>query len=730
MVLRLLLACLLWSANAGATTAVSTPTTSAELYAGPELAIPQQERPQNPTTTYWRVRFYLRPSRELSSGSFKVLLPLSNDHQQILSRRNQTPGFRLSESPVGPNMLGVYVREPGSQAPEIVLEWDAAVRDTIANVPELPPPPRTGEATGLDWPDSLLIQSQDPGVRKLARELTAGAKSMREVLWALFQFTANSIQASSGGTREDALSVLRRGKGTMTGRARLLAALLRASGIPADIIGGLRLEDAAKKRATIAWVEAKVGDTWVPLDPSGGHFAWLPNRYFAIYRGDLPLIVSSAGTEFDYGFLIQRTRLESASPSGGKGREFVAPPRPLARTLSSYVADPVASVVIITDQDPAAQTIERIFGEATNADVNVVVFNVPQAPRYFRQQYLQRLLSNNLNLVQAAHVLVLHTGDDSGLFASLVLGEVGVKMQDARVVIAGEFARPVGTVLGAVLYRLLDAGEIVLLDRPVKLPVLWSLVRANLLDGLPFASEARKWGLKPTSVDAFLIDSLQPWRRWVVAAWSRAVVAQVPLQALTFILVLPVIAALVVLVRIVVGIETFGTFAPVIVSLAFLTTGLAWGILIFVTIVGSGAALRPVLQRVRLQLVSRLAILITIVAGIMAGLAVLGASFGIGALLNVSIFPMVIMSNMIEHFASSRAQFGTRTALRLTANTLLMAAACHTAIEWGGLQSLLLAFPEILLLSVGVDIVLGKWRGLRLLEYVRFWPLTEEGKGA
>jgi hypothetical protein len=210
----------------------------------------------------------------------------------------------------------------------------------------------------------------------------------------------------------------------------------------------------------------------------------------------------------------------------------------------------------------------------------------------------------------------------------------------------------------------------------------------------------------------------------VVAAWARAVRAQVPLQALNLILVLPVIAAIIVVVRTLIGVETFGMFSPVIVSLAFLTTGLRWGAAIFAVIVGVGACVRALLQHVRLQLVARLAILIAVVAGIMAGLTVIGASFGIGALMNVSIFPMVIMSNVIENFTTSQAEFGTREAVRLTINTLGLAALCYLAIEPTGLQSLLLAFPELLVSAIVVDIVLGKWRGLRLLEYLRFFDLT------
>jgi len=213
------------------------------------------------------------------------------------------------------------------------------------------------------------------------------------------------------------------------------------------------------------------------------------------------------------------------------------------------------------------------------------------------------------------------------------------------------------------------------------------------------------------------------WRQFVIAAWTRAVRAQVPLQALNLILILPVIATIIVIARVLVGIESFGTFAPVIVSLAFITTGLQWGVIIFVVIVTCGALVRVLLQRLRLQLVSRLAILIATVAGLMAGLTIIGASLGIGPLINISIFPMVIMSSVIENFTASQFEFGTREAVRLTVNTLLLACLCYLAISRAGLQSVVLSFPEIIAGAILLNVVLGKFRGLRLLEYVRFAAL-------
>ena len=285
------------------------------------------------------------------------------------------------------------------------------------------------------------------------------------------------------------------------------------------------------------------------------------------------------------------------------------------------------------------------------------------------------------------------------------------------------FPRAVGKVLGSVLYRLVAPGELVLVNPQAPLLSLWNMARANLIDGVPMAEAAALWDLRPQVLDAEDVRGLAGFRRGLVRAWSEAVVAQVPLQAINLILVLPVIACIVVIFRSVIGVETFGTFAPVIVSLAFLMTGLVWGVAIFCVIVGLGVVMRSALQWVRIQLVARLAVLIALVSVMMAGLTVAGAYFGVGALLNVSIFPMVIMSNVIENFTTTQVELGTREAVRLTANTLLVCASCYVVIEWAGLQSIVLSFPEVLLAVVALEVAIGKWRGLRLLEYVRFADL-------
>jgi 7 transmembrane helices usually fused to an inactive transglutaminase/Transglutaminase-like superfamily len=723
---------LLLHACVAAAQEVPAPTRGTEVFTGGDEALLPREKPTKPVTTYWRVELFVKMSEAPPDAHAQVLLPLSDAHQEILARQLDAPGFSYREEPDAPNLWAHWTRTATGGGPaQIKYEISAAVTDSGATIP------RVGlanlsvpEGERADLRPSPLVQSGDPDVKRRARDLVKEARTVEDAAWALFQYTAAFVRTGGGEAKEDALSVLRQERGNSSGKARLLTALLRSLGVPARLVGGLKLEDATKKHATISWVEAYFNGVWVPLDPGGGYFGWLPNQYLALYRGDLPLMVHTSGLQLVYDFLVHRTSREALAnqppptPPVAAGQAQVQVGAEQVRTAASYVERPVASVVVIADQSVPDAVSDRMLREAQADEINMVILHARFESRYFRQQYLQRLVNNNLALIRSAHVLLIATRDDAGLYALMTLGEKDIALGDMRIVVSGDFPRAVGRVLGAVLFRLVTAGEVVLVDRPAELLGLWEMVRANVINGVPMVEEARKWELDPLVLNQSVYEDMGWWRHGVVAAWARAVRAQVPLQALNLILVLPVIAAIIVVVRTVIGVETFGTFSPVIVSLAFLTTGLQWGAAIFAVIVGVGAFVRALLQHVRLQLVARLAILIAVVAGIMAGLTVIGASFGIGALMNVSIFPMVIMSNVIENFTTSQAEFGTREAVRLTINTLGLAALCYLAIDPTGLQSVLLAFPELLVTAIVVDVVLGKWRGLRLLEYLRFLDLT------
>jgi transglutaminase-like putative cysteine protease len=702
------------------------PSDETEVFTGGEEVKPGGVA-RRPALGYWKVQATLHLPAAARPARVRLLVPLSDGRQHVLARRAVAPGLTFAERGVPPNLRAEWTSD-GTQPATITYEVAVRIGETAVAVPTIPlaalRPPPGEEAARTTTAD---LQASAPAVVRRARAIVGRATRLDEVIWSLYQYVAAFQPAQQPAGPQDATNVLAARRGTSLGRARALVALLRAAGVPARLVGGLRLEKGGEKRATNSWVEAWGGSGWIPLDPAGGFYAMLPDNYLALYRGDVPLIVHSRGIDLGYAFAMRATTRRAVEEAEDEDVRLPAGRRPMVRgarqeppeTHTAYVATPVASVVVLVDESVPAAVTDRILDEARAAAIDCVLLTAPFESRYFRETYLHGLIAANLPLIRAADLVLMATADDAGLYALMDLGARGLRLEDMRIVAAGSMARPAALMLGSLLYHLVAPGEVVLFPSRVDLLPLWEMARANVIDGTPMAEEARRWNLEPLVLSA-AGGRLPAWRRPLMHAWARAVRAQVPLGALTLILILPMIASLVVIARVVIGLETFGMFGPVIVALAFITTGLWWGTIIFLVIVGLGVGLRMALQRLRLQAVARLAILIALVAAVMGGLTVVGATLGIGPLLNISIFPMVIMSNVIENFAASQVELGTRQAIRMTLTTLGLAIVCYLVVDQAGLQSLLLAFPELVLATVLLDVMLGKWRGLRLLEYARF----------
>jgi hypothetical protein len=178
-------------------------------------------------------------------------------------------------------------------------------------------------------------------------------------------------------------------------------------------------------------------------------------------------------------------------------------------------------------------------------------------------------------------------------------------------------------------------------------------------------------------------------------------------------------ATLVVAMRQMVGVNTFGTFAPVLLALAFLSTGLWVGLLVTAVVCGLAVAVEPVIRRLRLPRVARLAVLIGAVTMIIAGNeAIFGADDN--SVLGAA-FPVVVLAAVIERFWECREEDGLGSALRgwlvtvgvaVLVSVLLVLPAVRTAIEARPL--------ELAAALTGACILVGRYRGLRVSELVRF----------
>ena len=194
-------------------------------------------------------------------------------------------------------------------------------------------------------------------------------------------------------------------------------------------------------------------------------------------------------------------------------------------------------------------------------------------------------------------------------------------------------------------------------------------------------------------------------------------------------LLVPFGILVIVILRNFIGLSSFGTFAPVLIALAFRETELVKGILLFMMIVSLGLVFRFYLERLRLLLVPRLAAVVTIVVLLMTAISILSERMGAETGLSVSLFPMVIISMVIERMSIVWEERGAATSIREGLGSLLMAALAYSVISLDILVYWVTVFPEINLVVLGVIVALGRYTGFRLTEFFRFRHLAGEDKG-
>jgi hypothetical protein len=195
-------------------------------------------------------------------------------------------------------------------------------------------------------------------------------------------------------------------------------------------------------------------------------------------------------------------------------------------------------------------------------------------------------------------------------------------------------------------------------------------------------------------------------------------------------LMIPIGALVIVLLRNFIGVKTFGTFMPVLVALAFRETQLLWGIVLFAIIVSLGLLIRFYLEKLRLLLVPRLTCVLTIVVLLMAGISVLSHRLGIQPGLSIALFPMVIISMTIERMSIVWEERGASEALQEGAGSLIVAALAYLVMGILWLEHLVFVFPELLLLVIAITVLVGRYTGYRLLELRRFKALQPDAGGA
>ena len=191
-------------------------------------------------------------------------------------------------------------------------------------------------------------------------------------------------------------------------------------------------------------------------------------------------------------------------------------------------------------------------------------------------------------------------------------------------------------------------------------------------------------------------------------------------QTFMIMVVIPIGVLVILVLRNLIGLQTLGTFTPVLIALAFRETQLGFGIILFTVITALGLTLRSYLEHLKLQMLPRLSVVLTFVVMLIAAISLFSHKLGLERGLSVALFPMVILTMTIERLSITWEERGGGHAMKVAAGTLFAASLAHLIMSIPELIYFVFTFPAILLILVGFMLAMGRYRGYRLTELVRF----------
>ncbi|NCN87387.1 MAG: hypothetical protein GW941_00670 [Candidatus Pacebacteria bacterium] len=217
------------------------------------------------------------------------------------------------------------------------------------------------------------------------------------------------------------------------------------------------------------------------------------------------------------------------------------------------------------------------------------------------------------------------------------------------------------------------------------------------------------------------------WNNFIQHAIRNAITEGVAPNILVLVLLFPLVASLIGASRHIIGLRGFGIYIPAVLAVALVSTGVFEGIAIFGAIVLVALLAKRLLKRTKLSYLPRTAMLLWVISMGIFGVFLVSPYFGLVSLMSINIFPILILVLLSENFLDAQSRSKQSEAIALTIETLALAFASTLLLRAEFMQKFALTEPELLIMTtVLINVVIGKFAGLRLKEWFRFRSLIEE----
>jgi hypothetical protein len=150
--------------------------------------------------------------------------------------------------------------------------------------------------------------------------------------------------------------------------------------------------------------------------------------------------------------------------------------------------------------------------------------------------------------------------------------------------------------------------------------------------------------------------------------------------------------------------------------------------LFFFVVIMIGIAERYILDKFYLLAVPRLSIILTLIIMLMLGYSFFSVEMTSISQRHLAFFPIVIVTTIIERLSIQLQEEGLVNTLKTLLGTLIIICFVYSLFFISSLEMFMFTNPELLLSVIGCQILIGKYKGYRISEFLRFRDLVNQKK--
>lgn len=208
-------------------------------------------------------------------------------------------------------------------------------------------------------------------------------------------------------------------------------------------------------------------------------------------------------------------------------------------------------------------------------------------------------------------------------------------------------------------------------------------------------------------------------------AVQYAVLEGVPANTIMLILLLPFLATLAVFVRHIIGLPSLEMLVPIALSITLVSTGISAGAVLLITILLASTIARLMLKRIRIMQLPKMALSIFVVSIFVFISLTVSATVGMLTVTQLSIFPVLLLILLGEKIVSLQLSRSAGETFQIATVTILMGILGFAILSSEVIRRFILLYPEIIFLLIPLNILMGRYFGLRLTEVYRFSKLRK-----